>query len=596
MNSTDEPISPAPSSRALYLRLLRYVAPHWRMFALSIGAMVVSAATEPALPALMKPWLDGTFVEKDRSLTTLAPIVIVLLVFLRGLAGYVSQYAIGWVGNRVVLDLRRQMFGKLVALPTRYFDDHPGGALISKITFDVTQVTQAATNVVTVSVRDSIILAGLLGYLVWINWKLTLITLTVVPLIGYIIGKFSRRLRAMSRHTQLAMGDITQVLEEAIDGQRVVKVFGGQAYEAERFERASERVRRFNMKQVMAASANIPLVQVVAAFAVAFIIFLATRGSEVDRTSVGGFVSFIVAMLMLMPPLKRLTGVSEALQRGLAAAESVFELTDVAAEPDTGIVSMARAAGRLDFDGVELRYGDEGEPALSSIHLSIEPGETVALVGPSGSGKTTLVHLIPRFYSPTRGRVLLDGVDLLDIRLESLRNNIALVSQDVVLFNDTVAANIAYGRLATTPREKIVAAAEAAHAMEFIEAMPQGLDTVIGENGVKLSGGQRQRLAIARAILKDAPVLILDEATSALDSASERHVQGALDALMRNRTTIVIAHRLSTVENADRIVVLQRGRIVESGTHAELIRGGGIYRELHKIQFVTTESAPHRVS
>ena len=593
MSRIQNELPAGPSSRALYLRLLRYVVPYWRMFAMSIGAMVVSAATEPALPAMMKPWLDGTFVDKDRTLTTLAPIAIVALVFLRGLSGYVSQYAIGWVGNRVVLDLRREMFAKLLALPTRYYDGHAAGGMISRLTFDVAQVTTAATSVVTVAIKDSLIIVGLLGYLMYYNWQLTLVTFTVGPLIAWVVGKFSKRLRAVSRQTQRAMGDITQVLEESIDCHRVVKVFGGQGYEAERFSRANESVRRFNMKQLMAASANVPIVQTIASFAVAFIIYVATRESQLDKTSVGGFVSFIVAMLMLMPPLKRLTGVNEALQRGLAAAESVFELIDEEGETDRGTRTLARAAGRIEFIDVSLNYEGTQDAALDGIDLAIEPGERVALVGASGAGKTTLVNLIPRFYHPTRGRILLDGIDLEEIVLESLRANISLVSQEIVLFNDSVAANIAYGRLRDTPREKIVAAAESAHAMEFIEALPQGLDTTIGENGVRLSGGQRQRLAIARAILKDAPVLILDEGTSALDSRSERHVQAELDELMRGRTTIVIAHRLSTVEQADRIVVLHQGRISEIGTHAQLLARGGRYAELYRIQFAgTAETAP----
>jgi subfamily B ATP-binding cassette protein MsbA len=381
------------------------------------------------------------------------------------------------------------------------------------------------------------------------------------------------------------MGDITQVLGEAIDGHKVVKLFGGQQYEAGRFEERVNHVRRFIMKQTAAAAASVPVVQLVAALALATIIYLATQQSGAEQVTIGGFVSFITAMLMLTAPLKRITSVNEPLQRGLAAAESVFELIDQPGEPDPGAAVVARARGEIRFEDMSFTYGDTERPALGHINLAIAPGETVALVGASGSGKTTLANLVPRFYHPTLGRITLDGQDLEGIRLASLRANIALVSQDVVLFNDTVAANIAYGVMKDTAEAEIAAAAEAAHAMEFIRRLPQGLQTLVGENGAKLSGGQRQRLAIARALLKNAPVLILDEATSALDSESERHVQAALEVLMRGRTTLVIAHRLSTIEKANRIVVLDSGRIAEIGSHRELLERGGIYAKLYRIQF-----------
>jgi subfamily B ATP-binding cassette protein MsbA len=381
------------------------------------------------------------------------------------------------------------------------------------------------------------------------------------------------------------MGEVTQVLQETIEGHKVVKLFGGQHYESARFDDQANRVRRYLMKQAAAAAASVPIVQLIAAVALAVMVYLATLQSSAQEITVGGFGSFITAMLMLTAPLKRITSVNEPLQRGLAAAESIFELLDQHAEPDTGTVTLARARGEIRFESVSFTYGNSPHAALDGIELTIAPGESVALVGASGSGKTTFVNLVPRFYHPTRGRILLDGHDLEALRLASLRANIALVSQDVVLFNDTVAANIAYGVMNSASRGDIVAAAEAAHAMEFIGKMPEGLDTLVGENGVRLSGGQRQRLAIARALLKNAPVLILDEATSALDSESERHVQAALETLMRGRTTVVVAHRLSTVERADRIVVLEQGRIVEIGTHRELLDRGGVYAKLYRIQF-----------
>jgi len=577
------------TSALLYRRLLGYVKPYWRAFAASILGMAVAAATEPLLPALLKPMLDGTFVYKDDTVIRLAPFFIVAIFLVRGVATFISTYAINWVGNKVVMDLRDEMFGKLLSLPTRYYDDHATGNLISKLTFDVTQVTAAATTVVTIVVRDSIIIVGLLGWLFYLNWKLTLLSLVMAPVIAYIIRSISQRMRTSSRDSQRAMGDITQVIEESVTAHKVVKLFGGQRYESGRFHEQANWVRRHNMKQAAAAAANVPIVQMVAAIALAVIVYLVTQQAKTDETTVGGFLSFVAAMLMLTAPLKRLTGVSEYLQRGLAAAESVFELLDTESETDTGTISVGRVRGELVFDQVTFAYSDDGRHALNRISLTIEAGENVALVGSSGSGKTTLANLVPRFYSPIAGRILLDGQDISDLKLASLRANIALVSQEVVLFNDSVAANIAYGLSREVSTSEIEAAAMAAHAMEFIRDWPDGLETVVGERGVKLSGGQRQRIAIARAILKDAPILILDEATSALDSESERHVQAALETLMQGRTTLVIAHRLSTIEKADRIVVLQKGEIAEIGTHAELLARKGVYAQLHRIQFNAAE-------
>lgn len=573
------------SGTELYFRLLRHVRPYWRTFAIGVLGIIVVAATEPALPALLKPLLDGVFVNKDESVIRWTPVFIVGLFVLRGLAEYVAQFALNWVGNRLVMDMRGIMFRKLLSLPARYYDDQASGNLISRLTFDVMQVTTAATSVLTAVFKDALVIVGLLGWMFWLNWKLTLLSLVMTPVIVLVVRMISVRLRSSSRQVQQQMGDMTQVIQETIEGHRVVKLFGGQSYEQQRFDTQANNVRRQLMKQVAASAASVPIVQFVAALALATIVYLATQQSNTDQITVGGFVSFITAMLMLTAPLKRVTSVNEPLQRGLAAAESVFALIDQHSETDAGSIDPGRVRGEVRFDKVSFSYGNEARQALDSIDLVIAPGETLALVGASGSGKTTLANLVPRFYQPTGGRILLDGQDIAGLKLAALRANIALVSQDVVLFNDTVAANIAYGAMNQMSRAEIIAAATAAHAMEFINEMPEGLDTMVGENGVKLSGGQRQRLAIARALLKNAPVLILDEATSALDTESERHVQAALEVLMRGRTTIVIAHRLSTIENAHRIVVLDGGRIAESGAHAELLARGGKYAQLYRNQF-----------
>jgi subfamily B ATP-binding cassette protein MsbA len=588
---SDKVISMKNSNIQLYFRLLNYVKPYWRIFAISIITTAVVAGTEALVPALMKPMLDGTFVHKDQSMMRMVPLVILLLFFIRGMAAFVSAYASNWLGNQIVMDLRGEMFAKLLTLPTRYYDDHATGNLISKLTYDVTQVTNAATDVVTILVKDSIVMLGLLGWLFYLNWKLTLLSLLMTPVIAYVIKISNMRMRNNSRDALHATGNMVQVIEESISAHKVVKLFGGQEYEGNRFNDQTNWVRRHAMKQAVSSAANVPIVQMVIAFALAAVVYLATQQSNADEVTVGGFVSFIMAMLMLSAPLKRLTGVSESLQRGLAAAESVFSLLDTESEVDLGTLTIDRSRGELVFDKVQFSYAANTRPALKDISLHVRSGETIALVGASGGGKTTLASLVPRFYNPTGGAILLDGHNIADLTLSSLRANISLVSQEVVLFNDTVAANISYGQMRTVSEAEIIAAAKAAHALEFIGKWPNGFNTIVGERGVKLSGGQRQRIAIARALLKNAPILILDEATSALDSESERHVQAALETLMHGRTTFVIAHRLSTIEKADRIVVLQNGEIAEIGTHSELLSQNGVYARLHSIQYASSVAA-----
>jgi subfamily B ATP-binding cassette protein MsbA len=572
-------------SRALYGRLLGYVRPYWRMFALSIVALVLTAATEPLLPALFKPLLDEGFVAKNEVFIRWVPLLLLALFVVRGITSFVSTYTMAWVGSRLVMDLRAAMFDKLMTLPTRYFDQNPSGQLIAQLAFNVTQVTQSATSSLTTLVRDTVTVLGLLGYLLWLNWRLTLIVFGMAPFTLWIVRLASKRLRGLSRKAQQNIGDLTQVIDEAVGGHRVVKLYGGEHYERTRFHHAANLARQFEMKRVAANAVYEPVIQFIAAVALAIIVTIAAGQASTDTTTVGGFVAFFMAMLLLFAPLKRLTAVNDQLQRGLAASETIFTLLDQDAERDLGSRSLAPIEGRLAFRDVTLTYPGKTVPALAGITLDIAPGETVALVGASGSGKTTLANLVPRFYDPDAGAISLDGTDLRDIRLRNLRSHIALVSQDVVLFNDTLARNIAYGGKRDATPDEIRTACVAAHAWDFIQALPDGLDTLIGENGMRLSGGQRQRIAIARAILKNAPLLILDEATSALDSESERHVQAALETLMQNRTTLVVAHRLSTVERADRIVVLEGGHIVEIGSHADLLARQGRYAQLHALQF-----------
>jgi subfamily B ATP-binding cassette protein MsbA len=570
---------------ALYLRLLRYVVPYWRVFLLSIISMIVLAATDPAIPALMQPMLDGAFIDNDPASMTLIPALFVVLFAIRGVAAYASGGALHWVANRVIMDLRSEMFIRLLNYPSRFYDSHTAGKLISKFTFDVTQIREASTNTLSILVRDTLATLGLIAWMFYKDWQLALIAMASTPLIVVIVLIIKRRLRKMSRKVQESMGEIHHVLDESIEGHKIVKLFSGQSLETRRFADTINANRRYAMKFAMAAIASSPAVQLVTAIVLAVIIYIATNRAVAGVLSVGEFVSFFAAMAMLLGPLKRLVGVNEHIQKGLSACESVFAILDTEIEEDTGKLEIQRASGALEFRNVTFQYEGSDIDAIDDLSICIEPGETIALVGASGSGKTTVANLLARFYLPGKGSILIDGVDLQEIRLQSLRANIAFVSQDVVLFNDTVRNNIAYGAMRDCSYEAIIKSAEAAYAMEFIRKLPAGMDTVIGEGGIKLSGGQMQRLAIARALLKDAPLLILDEATSSLDTESERRIQSALENLTQGRTCIIIAHRLSTIENADRIIVMDKGKIVETGKHHELLKRNNVYARLQQIQF-----------
>lgn len=569
----------------LYKRLLLYVKPYWRTFLIAIVSMLVLAISDPAIPALIKPMLDGAFIEKDPATMKWVPILFVVLFAVRGFAAYANGVALFWVSNKVVMDLRQEMFVRILSLPSSYYDDHSSGSLLSKFTFDVTQIKEAATNAITTIVRDSLSIVGLLGWMFYIDWKLTLVAMVSAPFIAIVILIIRKRLRKMSRKVQGSMADINHVLVECINGHKLVKLYDGKEQEIRRFQEVTNANRRYSMKFAMAAVASSPMIQLITAIALAIIIYIAIQNASVDNIEVGEFTSFFAAMAMLLNPLKRLARVNEHLQKGLAACESVFALLDHLVEPDVGKQTLERVKGEIEFCNVNFSYDGNDQKALNNVSMHIKPGETIALVGASGSGKSTIANLVPSFYSVTEGKILLDGKDIKDISLQSLRHNIALVSQDIVLFNDTVRNNIAYGNMSDSSEESIIAAARAAHALEFIEDLHDGFDTIVGEKGLKLSGGQRQRLAIARALLKDAPVLIMDEATSSLDTHSERQIQMALDEVKEGRTCLIIAHRLSTIEKADRIIVIDNGVIVETGTHAELIKKDGAYARLHQLQF-----------
>ena len=578
---------PATDSATLYLRLLAYVRPHRTLFLASLLGMVALGATEWILPAFLRYLVDHEFGTGRGLHFILIPLALMGLLALRGALSYVSTVGVSAVAQHVIRDLRGDMFRRMLSLPTRFFDQRAAGELLSRYTFDVTQVASASTNCVTVLVKDSVLLSALIGYMVYLNWRLALFVLVMGPFIGWMILRVSHRLRRASRRLQDSVGEVTIVAEEVIGGHRDVKIFGGEAYENTRFGRAIDNARKLQMKVVTTAAATDPILQIIIALGLGVMMAFALREAAQGALSKGDFVSFVAATAMILAPIRRMTAVNESLQRGLAAAESIFALVDETPEATGGRVPATRARGALRFERVSFGY--EGRTVLHELDLEIQAGESVALVGPSGGGKTSLVNLVPRFYSPQAGRILLDDTPIDELDLHALRAQIAYVGQQVVLFNDSIRNNIAYGALRDVPDERVLAAAAAAHVTDFVAALPAGFDTEIGDNGLRLSGGQRQRLAIARALLKDAPVLILDEATSALDAESERRVQEALGVLRQGRTCLIVAHRLSTIEACDRIVVIEQGRVVEQGTHQALLAAGGVYARLHSLQRESAE-------
>lgn len=574
-----------PGAVATFSRLFSYLKPYRAGFGLAILGMIGYALVDVFFISNFSEFIDRGIAAKDYDYLAWAPAVVILLFVLRGLFNFIASYCLTWAGTNIVKDLRQQLFRHMMQLPVSYHDKHSTGELISKITFDAEQIKQASSKALVVLIHEGAFVLGCLGVMFWNSWQLSAIFLLIAPVIAYIVSVVSKRFRRISNNMQTAMGDVTTSSEQMLNGHKVILAFGGQDIEDARFDKINNNNRRLDIKLESTRAVSVSLIQVIASFALAFVIYLASFPEMLNTLTPGKFSEIITSMMLLLKPLKQLTTVNSDFQKGMSAADSVFKVLDEATERDTGTVVLQDVKGRIEFKDVTFNYPGHEKQVLTDINFVVEPGQTVALVGRSGSGKTTISSLLARFYEIETGRVEVDGIFVQDCTLKSLRKQIAVVSQQVVLFNDSIANNIAYSYEGELTRQQIELVAERAHVLEFAKNLPEGLDTVIGENGVTLSGGQRQRIAIARALLRQAPVLVLDEATSALDTESERKIQSAFDDLMKDRSSIVIAHRLSTIENADQILVMDGGRIVERGNHKTLLADDGYYASLYKMQF-----------
>jgi subfamily B ATP-binding cassette protein MsbA len=574
-----------PHVANVYRRLWKYVTPYRSIGFIAIIGMSATAAVEAGMVSLLRPLTDDALVARNLETVRWIPFAFIGIFICRGLAGFATEMSLGWIGRGVISSLRRDVFRKFLTLPSQFFENHATGPLLSRMTYNVEMVAESVTSVVTILIRDLLTIIAAVGVMLYQSVRLTIFVAFLLPIISILIQVLSKAFRRYSSRIQDSIGEVTQVTEEVITGNRIVKIFGGYDYEKDRLIEVDEWNRRQNLKLVRSRALGVAVTQVIFGFGVAGVIYVAAIESVDGNLSPGNFIAFFGAMMLMLQPLRRLTSVSATLQRGIAAGDSLFKIIDEPDEVDSGSLRADTVMGTVEFRNVSFSYGGEKGAVLEDISVKVDAGKSLAIVGHSGSGKSTLVSLLPRFYDVEQGEILLDGRPVQEYALDNLRSHISLVSQDVVLFNDTIANNLAYGQLRECPREELLQAAEAAHLSDFIAELPDGLDTMVGDRGVLLSGGQRQRIAIGRALLKNAPVLIMDEATSSLDSQSERRIQGALHALMRDRTTLVIAHRLSTVETADRIIVLDRGRIVESGTHRELLALEGHYSRLYRMQF-----------
>ena len=579
-----------PRVRVIYSRLWRYVMPHKLIGMVAVVAMAATALVEAGMVWLVEPLMDETLVAQNLETAQWMPIAFVAIFIARGVAGFATEASLGWIGRSVISNLRRDVFRKFLTLPSGFIETHSTGPMLSRMTYNVEMVAESVTNVVTVMVRDLLTVFAAIGVMLYQSTRLFVFVMILLPILAVLIQFLGKAFRRYSGRIQDSVGEVTQVTDEVLSGNRVVKIFGGYDYEMERLVEVDEWNRRQNLKLIRSRSLGVAVTQVIFGIGVAGVIYAAGIESVNGNLSPGSFMSFFGAMMLMLQPLRRITNINATLQRGIAAGDSLFKIIDEPDEENPGTYNADRVRGTVEFRNVGFSYNDDKSPVLADVSFKVDAGKSIAIVGHSGSGKSTLVGLLPRFYDVDAGEILLDGRSVRDYDLTNLRQNISLVSQDIVLFNDTIENNLAYGQLRQCSRAEILQAAEAAHVMDFVKEMPEGFETVVGDRGVLLSGGQRQRVAIGRALLKNAPVLILDEATSSLDTKSERRIQGALEKLMEDRTTLVIAHRLSTVENADQIIVLDEGRIVESGTHKQLLDAGGLYSALYRMQF--SEDSP----